>query len=90
MPTRTSRSSSTKDYYHGVYNQLMRFPAEQALYAALYARRTLEAGFTTVRNVGADDFVDIGLRNAINAGRDRRSAHPHRRARHRLPRRALR
>ena len=47
---------------------MMRFPAEQALYAALYARRTLEAGFTTVRNVGADDFVDVGLRNAINAG----------------------
>ena len=57
-----------KDYYHFVYNRLMRFPAEQALYGALYARRTLEAGFTTVRNVGAQDFVDIGLRNAINAG----------------------
>ena len=57
-----------KDYYHFVYNRIMRFPAEQALYGALYARRTLEAGFTTVRNVGASDFVDIGLRNAINAG----------------------
>ncbi|HEY0766974.1 MAG TPA: amidohydrolase family protein [Steroidobacteraceae bacterium] len=57
-----------KDYYHYFYNRLMRFPAEQAMYAAMYARRTLEAGFTTVRNVGADDFVDIGLRNAINAG----------------------
>jgi len=57
-----------KDYYHFVYNRIMRFPAEQALYGALYARRTLEAGFTTVRNVGAMDFVDIGLRNAINAG----------------------
>jgi len=42
-----------KDYYHFVYNRIMRFPAEQALYGALYARRTLEAGFTTVRNVGA-------------------------------------
>jgi imidazolonepropionase-like amidohydrolase len=57
-----------KDYYRGVYNRLMRFPAEQAMYAAMYARRTLEAGFTTVRNVGAHDFVDVGLRNAINAG----------------------
>jgi len=57
-----------KDYYHFIYNRLMRFPAEQAMYAAMYARRTLEAGFTTVRNVGADDFVDVGLRNAINAG----------------------
>jgi imidazolonepropionase-like amidohydrolase len=57
-----------KDYYRFVYGNLLRFPAEQAFYAALYARRTLEAGFTTVRNVGAEDFVDIGLRNAINAG----------------------
>jgi imidazolonepropionase-like amidohydrolase len=56
------------NYYLGVYHHVMRFPSEQALYGALYARRTLEAGFTTVRNVGADDFVDIGLRNAINAG----------------------
>ena len=57
-----------KDYYHGRYDAIMRFPAEQGLYAALYAKRTLEAGFTTVRNVGAADFVDISLRNAINAG----------------------
>jgi imidazolonepropionase-like amidohydrolase len=57
-----------KDYYHMFYNREMRFPAEQAFYSALYARRTLEAGFTTVRNVGAWDFVDVGLRNAINAG----------------------
>jgi imidazolonepropionase-like amidohydrolase len=57
-----------KDYYRFVYNRIMRFPAEQALYGAQYARRTVEAGFTTVRNVGAQDFVDIGLRNAINAG----------------------
>ena len=56
------------NYYLMRYHDLMRFPAEQALYAALYARRTLEAGFTTVRNVGAADFVDISLRNAINAG----------------------
>src|ERR1700758_502662 len=56
------------NYYRMRYQDLMRFPAEQALYAALYAKRTLEAGFTTVRNVGAQDFVDISLRNAINAG----------------------
>ncbi|MEA2338544.1 MAG: hypothetical protein QOE82_2551, partial [Thermoanaerobaculia bacterium] len=33
-----------------------------------FARKTIEAGFTTVRNVGASDYVDIGLRNAINNG----------------------
>jgi imidazolonepropionase-like amidohydrolase len=58
----------TGNYYQFFHDELLRFPAEAALYAAVYARRTLEAGFTTVRNVGADDFVDIGLRNAINAG----------------------
>ncbi len=56
------------DYYKAFYQNTFRFPAEEALYAAVYARRTLEAGFTTVRNVGAWDYVDVGLRNAINAG----------------------
>lgn len=52
------------DFFHGV----MRQPAEQAHYAAMYARKTLEAGFTTIRSVGAYDYVDVGLRNAINDG----------------------
>jgi len=33
------------------------------------AQRTLEAGFTTVRNVGADAWNDVGLRQAIDAGK---------------------
>ena len=69
---------------------MLRFPVEQAHTAALYAKRTLEAGFTTVRNVGAGDFVDIGLRNAINNGVIARPAHDHRRALDRLDRRPLR
>jgi imidazolonepropionase-like amidohydrolase len=56
------------DYYKGFYQGMFRFPAEQSFYAAQYAKRTLEAGFTTVRNVGASDFVDVGLRNAVEAG----------------------
>ncbi len=32
------------------------------------ARLTLRAGFTTVRNVGADGFSDVALRDGINAG----------------------
>lgn len=39
-----------------------------ALYGARAARLTLEAGFTTVRNVGADGFGDVALRDAINDG----------------------
>src|SRR5882724_7027698 len=38
------------------------------LTGARNARITLEAGFTTVRNVGADGFGDVALRDAINAG----------------------
>lgn len=37
-------------------------------YAADNARRTLEAGFTTIRNLGATYQVDIKLRDAINRG----------------------
>ena len=40
----------------------------QALTGARNARVTLEAGFTTVRNVGASGFSDVALRDAINAG----------------------
>ncbi|MGA7622373.1 MAG: amidohydrolase family protein [Candidatus Acidiferrales bacterium] len=40
----------------------------QALVGARNARVTLEAGFTTVRNVGANGYSDIALRDAINAG----------------------
>ncbi|HEU4728368.1 MAG TPA: amidohydrolase family protein [Kofleriaceae bacterium] len=39
-----------------------------AIEATAYARRTLMAGFTTVRDLGSDDLVDVGLRNAINEG----------------------
>ncbi len=42
--------------------------AEQAIDATVNARKTLMAGFTTVRDVGSNDFVDVGLRNAINSG----------------------
>src|SRR5271168_3122636 len=40
----------------------------QALTGARNARVTLEAGFTTVRNVGASGYSDIALRDAIKAG----------------------
>jgi imidazolonepropionase-like amidohydrolase len=43
-------------------------PAVTAIYAAENARRTLTAGFTTVRNLGAADGIDFDLRSAINKG----------------------
>ena len=47
---------------------LARRDSEIALTASVYARKTLLAGFTTVRDVGAAGFVDISLRDAIAAG----------------------
>lgn len=43
-------------------------PADYAVRSTVYARRTLLAGFTTVRNVGDGQDESIALRNAINAG----------------------
>jgi imidazolonepropionase-like amidohydrolase len=59
---------SSDNFYLGYFQGLMRQPAEQALLASTFARKTIDAGFTTVRNLGAGDYVDIGLRNAINSG----------------------
>jgi imidazolonepropionase-like amidohydrolase len=55
-------------WYQDWYEGMMRFPAEQALYGAHYAKITLEAGVTTVRDLGSTDFISLGLRNAIKAG----------------------
>jgi len=41
---------------------------EIALDATVWVRKTLMAGFTTVRDLGSTDFIDIGLRNAIADG----------------------
>src|SRR5207244_13293447 len=47
--------------------------SEQAIRATVFARATVEAGFTTVRDlgsrfVGSHEFVDVALRNSINKG----------------------
>jgi imidazolonepropionase-like amidohydrolase len=42
--------------------------ADYAIRSTVYADRTLEAGFTTVRNLGDNDGESIALRNAINNG----------------------
>jgi len=50
------------------YQGLSISTAREALHGARNAKRTLEAGFTTVRNLGAKDYADIALRDAINDG----------------------
>lgn len=56
------------DYNGARLNGLSRTVAESAIRSTVNARKTLMAGFTTVRDVGSKDFLDIGLRNSINAG----------------------
>lgn len=43
-------------------------PLDEVLQATLYARRTLDAGFTSIRNVSAFGGTDIALKRAINKG----------------------
>ena len=64
--------------YSGDYNlrrlhELDLNVSEQAIRATTFARATIEAGFTTVRDlgsrfVGSREFVDVALRNSINKG----------------------
>jgi len=59
---------ASESYYRDQVDFLLRPSAEQAHFAAVYARRTLEAGFTTVRDLGSNELIDVGLRNAIARG----------------------
>jgi imidazolonepropionase-like amidohydrolase len=43
-------------------------PADAALHGASNARKTLLAGFTTVRDVGSSEFVDVALAHAVERG----------------------
>jgi imidazolonepropionase-like amidohydrolase len=67
-----SHTHLTMDFnpdYNGARLQAFgRTVAESAIRATANARKTLLGGFTTVRDVGSTDFLDVGLRNAINAG----------------------
>jgi imidazolonepropionase-like amidohydrolase len=42
--------------------------AQRALEAVAHARATLMAGFTTIRDLGSQEQIDVGLRNAIRSG----------------------
>jgi imidazolonepropionase-like amidohydrolase len=50
------------------YSRLGISVPREALTGARNAKVTLEAGFTTIRNVGASGYSDVALRDAVNAG----------------------
>jgi imidazolonepropionase-like amidohydrolase len=55
------------DRYDEIYN-FKDTPFHSAFAAVLNARKTLEAGFTSVRDVGSAPFLAVDLRNSINEG----------------------
>src|SRR6516165_7716743 len=59
---------STDDWKQSFVDQFRRELAERAIESTVYARKVLEAGFTTVRDVGSKDLIDVSLRNAIVRG----------------------
>jgi imidazolonepropionase-like amidohydrolase len=69
----THLTGDYSDYKKERMDQIDLNVSEHALRASVHARNTLEAGFTTVRDVGSrfpgsKEFVDVALRNAINKG----------------------
>ena len=64
MHTHITGETSPRGYEEGFRLN----PADYALRGTVYARRTLLAGFTTVRNLGDGGNVSIALRNAIDQG----------------------
>lgn len=56
------------DYMRARLDSLQKPVTQMALEASVNARVTLLAGFTTVRDVGSEDYMDVGLRNAIGEG----------------------
>src|SRR6476646_6736089 len=49
-------------------NNFKNTPFQSAFAAVVNARKTLEAGFTSVRDVGSPPFLAVDLRNSINEG----------------------
>jgi imidazolonepropionase-like amidohydrolase len=58
-------TSGQEPYMEGL---VRRGPIDDAVVAHLHARATLEAGFTTVRSVGAPAYVDVALKKAVERG----------------------
>ncbi len=57
------------DPTYGGYTGLQFNERFWSMLSVVHAQRTLDAGFTTVRNVGSDAWNDVGLRQAIDEGK---------------------
>ena len=59
----------SSDFRQRLIDSQRKTVAEMTLDAIENLRKTLMAGFTTCRDVGSNDFIDIGLRNAVENGK---------------------
>ena len=66
IDTHTHMTGEADENYYDMFRRTF---VDAAITAHINARKTLDAGFTTVRDVGSQGFVDVSLRNAINAGK---------------------
>jgi len=57
----------SESYYKDAFDFLVRPTAEWAIYSVSYAKKILDAGFTTIRDLGSTELLDVGLRNGIRA-----------------------
>lgn len=53
---------------NAIVEAVTRGAVDAAVRSTVYARRTLDAGFTTIRNLGADGGADVALKRAIAEG----------------------
>lgn len=61
----THITSQPENFYEDIFRKS---PIDEATTSHIYAKRTLQAGFTTIRNVGAGNYVDFALKRAIDKG----------------------
>ncbi|MBI5422755.1 MAG: amidohydrolase family protein [Opitutae bacterium] len=61
----THVTGQPENFYEDIFRKS---PIDEATTSHIYAKRTLLAGFTTIRNVGAGNYVDFALRRAIEKG----------------------
>lgn len=52
-----------ENYYDDIFRKTL---IDLAVVSNVYARKTLESGFTMVRDLGSEGLIDVSLRNAIN------------------------
>ncbi len=61
----THVTGQPENFYEDIFRKS---PIDEATTSHIYAQRTLNAGFTTIRNVGAGNYVDFALKRAIDKG----------------------